>query len=304
MSINIMGLDNGYNFTKSSEGVTFLSTIKEGHDFYNNVLEVKIGEKNYIVGESNGEYVVDSDKLKSEAGKELLKVTTLTAIGLSYPEEKFIEVNLVGGLPVAYFSKQKEDFKKLLKELDGSIIKINKLGYKQTIKINDILIFPQSTGLIFEKNIKDESVLVIDIGGGTWDISQFNGMKLEKKATYTDGMLVLYSKIAQYLNSTYYTKYLASDIYSLINRGYFTAEGKKHSIDVIEDIIREHTRQVLTQLKRDFDTTNVDNIFVIGGGAKELISYIKESIPSVILEKNAQFNNANNFKLIGEMKIK
>lgn len=302
MEKKILGMDNGYNFTKTSMGISFLSTVKEGHDDYNTVLEMELDGKNYIIGESNGEFIADADKLKSKAGQDLLKLTSLAAIGLSYPEDKFIEVNIVAGLPVAYFSKQKDDFKKFIKELDGSVITINKIGFKQTIKINEILIFPQSAGIIIEKGIKNESSLVIDIGGGTWDVSQFNGLKLEKKATYGEGMLILYSKIAQYLNSNHYTRYNATDIFDLIKRGYFTADGQKQSISIVEPIIQEHINNVMTQIKRDFESTSVDNIFGIGGGIEFVKEYIKD-FPPIKIESDSQFNNVKNFALIGKLKL-
>ena len=197
----ILGLDNGYSSTKTSQGVCFLSTIEEGHDDYNTVLEINVDGKNYIIGEPTGQYIVDGDKFKTEAGIELLKITTLAAIGLSYPEESVIDANIVAGLPVAYFAAQKEALENLIKSLDGKCIEINKIGKKQVIKINKVLILPQACGIIIEKNKQNESSLVIDIGGGTWDIAQFDGLKLVEKATYEEGMLVLYSAIAQSLNA-------------------------------------------------------------------------------------------------------
>lgn len=303
MGKKILGIDNGYNFTKTSMGTSFLSTVKEGHDDYNTVLEMEFDGKNYILGESNGEFIADADKLKSESGKTLLKLTTLAAIGLSYPEEKFIEVNIVAGLPVAYYSKQKDDFKKFMKELDGSVITLNKLGFKQTIKIDEVLIFPQSAGIIIEKSIREESSLVIDVGGGTWDVSQFSGLKLVKKATYGEGMLILYSNLAQYLNSNYYTKYNATDMYDLLKRGYFTAEGQKQSTSILDPMIKEHVTNVMTQIKRDFETTNVDNIFGIGGGIEEVEEYILKDLPAMKTQKDSQFNNVKNFALIGKIKL-
>lgn len=304
MNKEILGLDNGYHFTKTSEQIKFLSTIREGHDEYNSdILEIEYEGINYIVGEPNGDYIVDADKFKTEEGKQLLKITTLTAIGLSYPGEKFIELIVSGGLPVAYYSKQKDDFLSLIKELDGSTFKINKIGFNQTIKIKDILVIPQSAGVVFEKNLGKETTIVIDIGGGTWDVSQFDGYKMVKKATYPEGMLILYSKIAQYLNSTYYTKYAASDIYNLINRGFFTVDGEKKSISVVDKMIEEHVSNVIASIKRDFELSSVDNVIGIGGGATELDKLLLKYIKQIEIEKDSDFSNANNFKTMAELKL-
>ena len=301
---NILGLDNGYNFTKSSKGVCIHSTIKTGTDDINNVIQTTINGKEYIVGEPNGTYIADADKMKSAATKEVLKVTTLTAKGMSYPKEQFIDVNLVVGVPVGYFSKQREELKYMMENL-GEKVYINQVGIEQTIKINEVLVYPQSAGLVFKNasKLKEESTLVIDIGGGTWDISQFNGLKLEEKATYQEGMLVLYEKVAQFLNSNYYTNYEPSEIYHLLKRGFFTSTGEKKSMDLVKPVIANHIREIMTKLTRAFDVTSVDNIFLIGGGAAELTPYIKDHIPNAELEENAQFTNAECFELMGKLKF-
>ena len=184
-------------------------------------------------------------------------------------------------------------------------IYINEVGIEQTIKVNEVLVYPQSTGLVFKKanELKLESSLIIDIGGGTWDISQFNGLKLEKKATYQEGMLVLYEKIAQFLNSNYYTNYEPSEIYKLLNRGFFTAAGEKKSMDVVKNIVVDHVNSIMTKITRSFDVISVDNIFLIGGGAKELALYIKEHLPNAELIDNSQFTNAECFEIMGKMKL-
>lgn len=300
----ILGLDNGYNFTKTSTGVCIHSTIKPGTDDINNVIQINVTGKDYIVGETNGTYIADADKLKSATSKEVLKVTTLTAIGLSYPTETFIDVNLVVGVPVGFYSNQKEEMKYVMEKMNEKIY-INQVGVEQTIRINEVLVYPQSAGLVFKRanELKNESSLIIDIGGGTWDISQFNGLKLEEKATYQEGMLILYEKIAQFLNSNYYTNYEPSEIYHLLKRGFFTATGEKKSMDLVKDVIISHVNGIMTKLTRSFDVTSVDNIFLIGGGAKELHFYIKDHLPNAELVENAQFTNAECFELMGKMKF-
>lgn len=302
--MKLLGLDNGYNFTKTSEGVSILSTIKHGIDYINtNVIQVLIKDKNYIVADENGTYIADADKLKSKESRELLKVCTLTSIGLSYPEETFIDVEVVAGLPVDYFSNQKDEFKALLESFNEKIT-INSIGREQKIRITKATIYPQSAGVVFSKakQVKGETSLVIDIGGGTWDISQFDGLKLTKKRSYSEGMLILYSKMAQFLNSEFYTKFNTSDIYALTERRFFTVAGERKDISVADEVIENHVSKVITDLKRDFDTTNVDNIFLIGGGAKPLYELLKKAFPNATLEAEAQMANAKCFELMGQMK--
>ena len=308
--MNIIGLDNGYNFTKTSKGITICSTIIEGSDSYNgdDVIQVKYNGKNYIVGEARGKYIADADKLKNDANREVLKICTLTSIGMSFPKKKNIKVNLVVGVPVAYFDSQKDELKKLMSQLKEQKIRINQIGAVQTITVEEVLVFPQSVGVVFKysKKVKNETSLVIDIGGGTWDVSQFSGMKLEDKATYQEGMLVLYDKIATAINEQHYTSFSAYQIYDLIQRGYFTADGERYDMGRIAiPIIEEHIKPIMDTIGRKFDLKSVDNIFLIGGGAVELEQYIKSTyIKNYILEEDAQFSNAKNFELIGKVKFK
>ena len=73
-------------------------------------------------------------------------------------------------------------------------------------------------------------------------------------------------------------------------------------INVVNNVVENHVSKVVTDLKRDFDTTNVDNIFLIGGGAKPLYDLLKKSFPNAILESEAQMANAKCFELMGQMK--
>lgn len=299
----ILGLDNGFKFTKTSKGICFCSAIQKGKDDINEVTQVSVNSKDYIVGEQLGKYITDADKLKDEENKEILKVCTLTAIGLSYPDETFIDVNLVVGVPVGYFGNQKDQFKSTIESLSDKIF-INEIGVEQTININKVLVYPQSAGIIFKNasKLKNQTSLVIDIGGGTWDISQFDGLKLVKKATYQQGMLILDSKIAQWINTNYYTTFDATEIYDLMQKGFFTAGGEKVGIKVFEHIIQDHVFKVITNLKHDFDVNSVDNIFLIGGGAEVLKDYLDKYINNIEMENNPQFSNAACFELMGQMK--
>ena len=71
---------------------------------------------------------------------------------------------------------------------------------------------------------------------------------------------------------------------------------------VANNVVENHVSKVVTDLKRDFDTTNVDNIFLIGGGAKPLYELLKKSFPNAVLESEAQMTNAKCFELMGQMK--
>ena len=297
---NILGIDNGYHFTKTSKGLMFASTIKKGKDIDLNTdtIQAIYDDQSYVVGANNGEYVADNNKIDSL----VTEVCTFTAIAKSFPEEKLIECGLVAGLPVAYYSKQKNEFKEKL--LSYGLKKIQIKNTCHDIRITDVGIYPQSAGVVFlkSKDVKNDDTLVIDIGGGTVDVSYFHGLKMLKWTTIPLGMLVLYSDLAQNLNTEYDFKYKNFEMFELLRKGYITPQGKKITLEFLNDMIESHVYNIITEIKRDFNTNSMNNIFIIGGGGKELFNNIKEHFINAELCPNAQFTNAEAFKYIGELK--
>lgn len=301
----ILAVDNGFHMTKTSTGLRFYSTIRKGEDVINKEsMQIKVNGESYIVGESDGEYISDADKLTSESSKTNLIMCTLAAIGMSHPNEKFIDVILAVGTPVSLFSKQKDDLKKLMENLPTEFY-INKVGHNQTLKISNVIVYPQGIATVFKnyKAIQDTNSMVIDVGGGSVDVSEFDGLKVTNKATYFDGMLPLYEKISQYLNSNYYTNFSADQIYKLIERKYFTVMGDKVSMDVIDHIIESHVQELMTKINRSFSIRNVDNLYLTGGGAKQLLLHIQKYVPNIQLEQDAQFSNATGYEYMTKIKM-
>lgn len=305
--MSILGLDNGYYYTKTSEDIIFISSYKEGKDIDINTdtIEVNIDNKNYVIGSKTGEFVADGNKVDSK----VTELCTLTAIAKSFPSEKVIECNLVAGLPVQYYAAQKEDFKNKLISygMRNVFTKINEDNYKkQTVRIKDVEVYPQSVGVVFmnAKNYKNETTLVIDIGGGTIDISYFEGLKMEDKATYDEGMLVLYTKLSQELKGTYDAKYTPYDMDRIIQKSSILTGKGKISTSALNPIIDKHVSDVATEIKRQFKYNVTDNILLIGGGSVRLEGNIKKHFKNAELVDNAQFINAKAFELMGQMKFR
>lgn len=309
-----LGLDNGFNFTKTSKGVIFTSTIEqlENEDTINGdkVKQVRYNGKYYVVGEPDGKYIADADKLKTEANREILEICTATAIAESFPTRKNISVDLVVGVPVAYFDLQKDALKKLLMGINEKMIKIGK-GDVQKITVANCLVYPQSIGIVFKNSSKlnNKSSLVIDIGGGTWDVSQFRGMTLVKKDTYQEGMIPLYEKIATAINNTNVLSNIKNyQIYDYLQRGTYTIDGEEYDImKIANPIIEAHVKEVMDRIIKKFDVYNVDERYLIGGGATELKDYIVgpgKYMSSATIDDQAQFSNANNYELISKVMFK
>ncbi len=279
----IIGVDVGYTYTKTAikEGTDiFRSTAREGSLDINKSITVEYQGKEYTIGEK-GSYSVDLNKTQDETF--LLCLYTAIAKAMQYNSDN---INLVTGLPVAYYSKQKQI---LRDSLEGREIYTKLNGRHRVFKINHCLVFPQSAGLftlypeLFEKDL-----LIIDIGGMTVDVSYFEGLKLVKYATYPMGMLKLYGEIIQMINSEHATNLELLDAEKVIQG--MEIDGLKVNI---EDIIRKHTEDILRPIKLEFPYKTTQKHF-IGGGAATLKKYL----PGPVREESI-YDNARAFYRIG-----
>jgi plasmid segregation protein ParM len=279
----IIGVDVGYTYTKTAtkEGENiFRSTVKEGSLDINKSITIEYQGKEYTIGEK-GSYSVDLNKIQDET----FQLCLYTAIAKAM-QHNSDNINLVTGLPVAYYSKQKQI---LRDSLEGREIYAKLNGRHRVFRINHCLIFPQSAGLFtLYPEMFQSDVLIIDIGGMTVDVSYFEGLKLIKYATYPMGMLKLYGKIIQAINSEYAVNLELLDAEKIMQG----LEIDGHKIDV-EDIIRKHTEEILRPIKLEFPYKTTKRVF-IGGGAVTLQKHLPEEV-----RKESIYGNAKAFYRIG-----
>jgi plasmid segregation protein ParM len=284
----IIGVDVGYTYTKTAtkEGTDiFRSTAKEGSLDINKSIVIEYAGKEFTIGEK-GSYSVDLNKTQDET----FQICLYTAIAKAMQHSSG-EVDLVTGLPVAYYSKQKQFLKD---SLEGKDIFLKYNGRHKVFNISHCLVFPQSTGLFtLYLELFDRDALIIDIGGMTVDVSYFEGLKLVKYATYPMGMMVLYGQIIQAINSEHAVNLELLDAEKIIQEG-IEIEGEQANI---EHIIRKHAEDILRPIKLEFPYKTTKKAF-IGGGAVAL----KDYLPGLIREGSI-FDNARAFYQIGVEKF-
>ncbi|HEY5588167.1 MAG TPA: ParM/StbA family protein [Candidatus Paceibacterota bacterium] len=275
----------------------FYSTTKE-IDFNKDTVKVLLDNSCYIVGNSQGKQEVDINKITSE----VTKVCTYTAIGKS-TEYPIVEADIVVGLPIGYYSKQKDEFKNVLMSYGQKNIIINSI--RKSICIRRVEVFPQSAGLVFTNpdQYKEENTLVIDIGGMTVDVSYFKGMKLEKYSTYTSGMLKLYASLAQILNNKYEVNYSINDMADILLKKKIFIDGESYNINFLEETIDDYVSEFTRNIKTEYPVRIVNSIVLMGGGGIFLLKNIEKQLKNVQLLADAQFANANYFHNIGRMKF-
>lgn len=293
--MNILGIDLGNYATKTSEGVIFPSRISSGHKELNkNDIKVEFDEKKYTVG--TGRLEIGSQRLKSK----LYELCLLTAIAKSNPDKLNIETNIVVGLPPLQFqSELKDELESNLNKMGLKKIKIDKKDI--SITINKAAVFSEAA-IVFKNpdKYRDSKTLVIDIGGGSADISQFKGLELVNTTTTKFGMLNLCEKMKQVYNPNEKANNTEDDMEELINKDSTIIRGKVKDISYLKDIIKDHVAEICNICNQNFDIDNT-NIILIGGGADKLISYFKDQYKNAEVAKDNQIVNAKTYAAVGEM---
>lgn len=290
---NILGVDLGNFATKTSEGVKFSSRVSLGYKKINaNDIKVEYNKKRYTVG--TGSLNIGESRI----GSTLYDLCLLTAIAKSYPKQKNITVNLVMGLPpLQYESDLKDKLEKKLNDLGAQ--KINIDGRDIIIVINKAIVFSESA-IVFSDpaKYKDKKTLVVDLGGGSLDICQFDSLELKKRTTTKLGMLTLYESMRQVFNPKEHANYTQEDMEDLLGKETATVKGTEKDISYLDDIVKEHVTEAESIMNQNFDTESTD-IILIGGGAEKLADYFKEEYKNIEAAKDSQFVNAKTFAAVG-----
>lgn len=294
-----MGIDVGYSHTKtvSAKGKDiFRSTVKDGVIDINTgstVIEYE-GDK-LTIGE-RGRITVEQNKITDPNFEPLL----LTAI-LRNSDEKLtdINVNLVTGLPVAWYPKQKDELRAFLL---NKKITVGYKGKERNVHIKDCLIFPQSAGLALT-NPKDfadgRTNLVIDIGGLTVDVSYYEGRRMVKFESYQLGMLKFYSDVSSAINATFNVEVDDQDVERFIDENAVTISEEQKEFD-FPKYFKAHMDKLIQKIKNDFPYDIVHKKTFVGGGSLRFEDYLPSNKG---IKCNEIQSNAEAFYNVGVQKF-
>lgn len=288
----IIGVDLGYGYTKTSEGIIFPSRICTQEDILGEGTRLSLDNKTYTVGEGNVE--VDLNRIN----KELTRICILTALAKSSNQNDF---QVVAGLPLGLFNSQKDTMKQML--LSNRYVELEISKQKRAVAITKAEVFPQCLGAHYSLPAVDdtEDRIYIDIGGRTVIIALLqvvNGKrKVTQHSTIYEGILTLFSKIVAAINSKYETIFEIEDGERILKNG-LTIYGEKQNVDFIRNIIEEHTDKIMKELLLKYPVKTA-KVTLVGGGAYTLKTLFDKRIPGSTIIPNAQFANALGFKNIG-----
>lgn len=290
-----ISVDVGYNSTKhlGAKGVDqFLSTVKERKSELENGIIVEYEGKEYIIGDINGYPSSDANKINDST----FRLCLFTAIALNMTTATDTDVRVITGLPMQYFKHQKED---LVKSLEGLNVNLKLNGKNKTFTITKVLVFPQSAGMFLtHKELLKDEALVIDIGGGTVDVSYFDNGEWKKGATYALGVNTLYDNILQSISKhgvSYNNRMKAIDI---IKNGYIHTDAGQVNVsqEIIEEF-KERVKEIIETVKGGFTEFPRSKKVFIGGGSLLLQDYI----PFDVIDQ-AEYVNVKIFDRVGDAK--
>lgn len=210
-------------------------------------------------------------------------------------EEK---VKLVIGIPAGQYNTRKDELKEFIKENNFRKIKIGK-DIRQ-IYIEDILVVPESYGLkangIMAQCEKGLKTLVVDIGGGTTDIAEFN-----EQGNFIDGESIKYGLLDLYRSTR---KVLGNKPYNL---DIDLADAKKYFDGNLEllnkdtsykkDIMLQCIKTIVNELRGLYPNLSNTNIVLTGGGAEKVYPTFKKLYEQTIPVSDIKANGKGFYKI-------
>lgn len=292
-----LSIDLGYNTTKVKAGeefFSFLSTIKEKtHELELSQDILRVEDKEYLIGVEDGFFTTETDRSKDP----VFEILFLNAIAKGIKGNIDDNVRIITGLPMNIF----KDFKEaLINKFINKKFNVTYNGVKKSFKITQMVVFPQSAGIfLIDKDILKRDTIVIDIGGGTIDVSYFNRGQWKEGKTYPLGVNSLYDNLLQKLvkyGVTYSNRFKAEEI---IQEGTIFVDGEEIDVTTeIEELKKKRVQEIKLAVQGGFqEAYKYSKIIYVGGGALLLKDYIKNNI----LDK-AQYINVIVYDKIGAVK--
>ena len=263
---------------------------------------VKLNGESYVIGDSAE--TVDYEKSKE---KDIHRICAYTAVAkLLEPGEK--EVVMAIGCPLSIFSnvEARAKYRSYFMEETDVIISIN--GERKDFIIKDVVVCPESSGIIFghHKEYKNAMIGVIDIGGLNTNCAVYNKLNPIKSTMFTTnlGANILTNDLKQVINSSFPEANIQDwQMENIISTGYIKSH-KEDSAVLITKFFEKHFRNILDECKRKgWDLNNLDLVFV-GGGSKLLEKEIKKfTANGTVISQSAEWDNAEGFLVVGEMNV-
>lgn len=297
----VVGIDIG-NLTSiascDDSDMIFESRIEKADEL------MKLAGTSNLITYNNEEYIVGKgifEKNKFKYKKE--NFLPLLYFGLSKITD-FDKIKLVVGIPAGQFSQRRDEMKKFIEDNNSKIVEIyNNDGEKirRSIYIEEIFIVPESYG-IKTLNIVDElpqkDTLIIDIGGGTTDIAEFDSsMKFLNGGSINNGLSDMYSKVRLSMEDALEYNIPLEQVKDYVDGHKEFAADK----EIIHSGINKFYKEWINELKNYYELKSY-NIILAGGGSAKVYNNFKKEYPETLIVSDIKAN-AIGFKAIGQKKF-
>lgn len=300
--IKNVGIDLGNSHTKiytNEKKISFPSLVKNGYDKFSEVekIHVTFNGTDYSVG--IGENNINKGKYFSDTYKILL----LTGIAkIMNKNEKEGEFNIVISLPVDTYKNEvlREKLINNIKSWGTQEITVDEL--KKVINIVDVDIWCEGAVIISNVNkYKDKKIVVVDIGGYTWDLLEFEKNIRNETKTEKKGIITLKEEIYKAFKDDYnvdLTEKSKDELFEAVKENKtYTIQSKKIDLNKYHDFIKNYTNNIFNSIEKTFNV-NDKKILFIGGGALELENFLntyKDFYDFEIIEDSNYLNAKANY---------
>ena len=335
-----IGLDLGYGYVKGisedQKSVLFPSLVGNAYErnlaglfggnsseltdnIHLSVLDSDGQKKEYFIGElarregKNISFAFDNNKITHPNTKALL----VAATALLTPKED-VPVHIVSGLPLEQYIHQKNSFQEMIKKIK-MIVEFKGYNRIKVVKFEKVTIFPQAAGAVYaaiwdqlEKYLIRGSFLgLIDIGQKTTDYIVFyvdtNGklvLREDLSGTIDFGMANLNNAADKLFTQKTGAKLDIPELMQLVKENQIFYKGEMVNLEKeLEMVKAELARTIKDRIKLAWGNKMdfFNSVFLAGGGAKTLYTYMKDIYSNTILVKQAQMANAEGFLKVAKM---
>lgn len=288
----IVGLDNGYHYTKDHTKCIFKSAFTRIDLSLSDQNKITIDGIDYYYGKGNT--TADADKIDSEINK----VCTLADLAIKGSGRYY----LVVGLPIGQYKTLKDKFRDMVIGYNRS-----EVIYKDkpvTIQIDDVTVFAQGAGVLFDYSIPDGQYIIFDVGSYTINVVLIELINkiphIIKYDTWYDGVLTLYGKMIHEINRRYNLTLDIPDAESILKYG-LSVNGEKQDTKFINIIKQDYLDNIFTKFKLNYPYATTP-IISCGGGGEMLLKMIENQFRNTILIPDSQFANAIGYYKFGLQK--
>ncbi|PEO88126.1 hypothetical protein CN571_15610 [Bacillus pseudomycoides] len=325
---NPYAIDLGNGFTKraskknkslEADVITELSVLAPVDDYYNEAEFTKIELTNtdfsYYIGEEARKSKLPLVRALGENKAKRYEDPTFKKqlfgfIAKDFKKNVTIPL-LVTGLPVSHFGNQRESLQKVA--MEETAVKVN--GELITIKVKQCLVIPQPVGTqyyLVKKEIinKEDRILVIDGGFGTFDVTDMSGNAVIDRLGTELGCEKAFLNIEQIVrdNIGETPDLSVSNMHYILENGYkyngslYDLYTHKDVADKVDAELQRHFDAALREVSQKFNLAVYDKIVWTGGMAalhKKRIEKKKEQFPTFTVLENGQEANLLGYYYLG-----